>query len=75
MIIHSIVPIEQIFEGFDQIRDELEEIQMDGLIIQVLPINSRQAKIVRLISPNPHDYLNPKYAPGEMIDYHLQTNG
>lgn len=69
MIMYSIVPVEQIFEGFDNEQEPLEEISIDGILMQVQPISSRQAKIVRIISPDPQDFLNPSYAPGEMIHY------
>lgn len=69
MIMYSIVPVEQIFEGFDNEQEPLEEISIDGILMQVQPISSRQAKIVRIISPDPQDFLNPSYAPGKMIHY------
>jgi hypothetical protein len=67
--IYSIMPDEQIFAGMDEMQDPVEEINLHGMIMQVQPINERQARIVRLISPNPQDYLNPAYAPGEVIHY------
>lgn len=30
-------------------------------------ISETEVQIVRLISPNPHDYMNPKYFPGTKI--------
>lgn len=70
MIIHSIMPIEQIFDGFDTEQSDIEEVTVNGLIMQVQSINSRQARIVRLMSSNPQDYLNPAYAPGQIIQMH-----
>lgn len=73
MIMYSIVPSEQIFEGIDNEQEPIEEISISGILMQVQPISSRQAKIVRIISPNPQDFLNPAYAPGEMIHYNPST--
>lgn len=69
MIMYSVIPLEQIFEGIENETSTLEEINIHGMIMEVQPIDSRQARIVRLISPNPQDYLNPAFAPGQIIYY------
>lgn len=67
MIIYTTVPLELVFEGFDQYQPKVEEIEYQGVKLMIEPQGPYQAKIVRLLSPNPHDYLNPKYTPGNMI--------
>jgi hypothetical protein len=74
MIMYSIVSNEQIFEGIDNEQTEIEEVNIDGVMMQVQAINSRQAKIIRLISPNPQDYLNPSFMPGQLIHYKPSTS-
>lgn len=71
MIMYSIVPLEDIFEGIEN-NEPNQEIELNGVIMQVQPMNSYQAKVVRLISPNPQDYLNPAYSPGQIISFHPQ---
>jgi hypothetical protein len=69
MIHYSVVPEEQIFEGMDDFKPQYEEIRINGCIMQVQQLNGHEAQIVRLISPNPQDYLNPAYAPGQTIKF------
>jgi hypothetical protein len=45
------------------------EIRMGEAILQVQPLNARQARIVRLISPDAHRYLDPRMAPGTVIEW------
>jgi hypothetical protein len=69
MIIYSVIPNEVIFEGLEDFDPRYEEISMDGITLQVERRGQHQAAIVRLLSYDPQDYLNPKYAPGSIIEY------
>jgi hypothetical protein len=69
MIIYSAMPLELILEGIEEERQPYHEMQVNGMVMQVEPINSYEARIVRLISPNPQDYLNPAYAPGQIVRF------
>ncbi|GAB7388311.1 hypothetical protein BSNK01_21480 [Bacillaceae bacterium] len=66
MIVYTAVPLERVFEGIEQMQP-MTEMQVDGLTMLVQHVGKNEMKIVRLISSNPHDYLNPKYAPGQKI--------
>lgn len=71
MIHYSIIPLETVFENFEQMeKQQLQEITINGVTMVVEPLEGREAKIVRLISPNPQDYLNPQLAPGQKIIFH-----
>jgi hypothetical protein len=69
MTMYSIIPEEIIFQGMDKFDPHYEEMDLDGVKLQVERLSQYQAAIVRLISYNPQDYLNPKYAPGTLITY------
>ncbi|MBG9800119.1 YlzJ-like family protein [Brevibacillus laterosporus] len=70
MIIYSAMPMELIFANQEQVeKQQIQEIQMGGAVMLVEPINSYEGKIVRLISPNPHDYVNPAYTPGQTVKF------
>lgn len=43
------------------------EIQRDGVRIIVYKTGSAKGKVVRVISTDPRDYLNPSYSPGSDI--------
>ncbi|MNP78457.1 hypothetical protein D3C76_1760780 [compost metagenome] len=45
------------------------EVQINGITMQVERLNASQAKIVRLYSGNAMDYMNPAYAPGNMLEF------
>ena len=69
MTIHSIIPDEEIFRGWETHRPRFAELTLNGVTMQVERINDTQARIVRLISPNANDYLNPSLAPGSLIEF------
>lgn len=67
-MIYSVVPVEQIMSSTEDVSPaEIEEMTIDGRVMQVQAINAKQAQIVRLISTDPLDYLNPAYAPGQIV--------
>lgn len=71
MIHYTILPLDKVLEGMEDLESGPQslEIVMNGVIMQVQPINQTQATIVRLISCNPQDFLNPQYAPGRLIEF------
>lgn len=69
MIHYSVIPMDVIFEGMDTYEPKFIEIDQDGIKMQIEPISGFQARIVRLFSCNPQDYLNNQYAPGTIISY------
>lgn len=69
-MIHSIVPSEELFyDGWDQDIKPLHDITVGGMTMQVQPLADGNARIVRLISANPNDYLNPAYMPGTTLRF------
>lgn len=58
-----------VLEGLDNARTTYEEITVNGIMMQVEPVSAYQGKIVRLLSPDPMHYLNPAYAPGQLIEF------
>ncbi len=68
MIIYSAMPVEFILEGIDQERN-FQEVQINHVTLIIEPLTPAQYRIVRLISPNPQDYLHSRYAPGRIIHF------
>ncbi|SHJ56777.1 YlzJ-like protein [Anaerobranca californiensis DSM 14826] len=68
MLLYTIVPIEQIFPS--EINNlQYQEIDLGvGKKIIIEKINDSQCKIVRLISTDSNDYLNPQFQPGSIIN-------
>ncbi|MBO8162518.1 MAG: YlzJ-like family protein [Brevibacillus sp.] len=71
MIIHSVVPLELVFENYEQNgRQNIRELTFPGGVTMLVEeTGSFEGTIVRLISPNPQDYLNPRLAPGQKIRF------
>ncbi|SHE41926.1 YlzJ-like protein [Seinonella peptonophila] len=67
MIHYTILPEELIFYDPRQQTAERVVIQIDGVPMLVEQHRGDQAAIVQLLSPNPQDYLNPRFQPGTPI--------
>lgn len=65
-MLYTVVPLEQVLEGIEQLETP-KEIEVDGLLMQVETLPGDRFRIVRLISPQPGDYLGDRYAPGSVI--------
>lgn len=66
MILYTPYPLEQVLEGYEDIKAP-EEINYNGIVMQVERLSGSEARIVRLITPVPDHYLNAMYAPGTVI--------
>lgn len=69
MIHHTLLPMESVFDGWDQPRSAPREVVINGVTMLVEPVNESEARIVRLISSNPQDFLNPSLQPGMTIAF------
>ena len=60
MMLYTIMPLEMVLEGNDDVNVTYKEIPLpDGDILMVEPTGLNTARVVRLISSNPSHYLNP----------------
>lgn len=76
MIHYTILPIESVMEGMEEVEKSTTfEVVMNGVTMQVRAVNPHQAMIVRLLSSNPQDFLNPQYSPGRMIEFQPTFQG
>lgn len=74
MIIHSVVPMEAIFANMEQVeKQEIKEVSYGHATMLIEQTGPFEGRIIRLISPDPQDYLNPRFAPGQTIP--LQPEG
>lgn len=71
MIHYSVIPVETVFANMEQVeKQELKEITYGHATMLVEQTGPFEGRIVRLISPDPQDYLNPNYAPGQSVRFH-----
>ena len=69
MILYTDMPPELVLNGMESHSPVYKEMHVDGVLMQVELIAPHQAKIVRLISPDPNHFLNPAFAPGRTIEF------
>lgn len=67
MILYTVVPLEDVLEGIESEPAPSQELVLNGLQMEVEPLDNFQAKVVRVISSNPADYLHPEYQPGSIV--------
>ncbi|WP_216827933.1 YlzJ-like family protein [Alkalihalobacterium elongatum] len=67
MILYTMLPEEMIFPQDESNYAKQQTIPVDGGMLVVEDIGESQYKVVRLISSDPHQYLNENYAPGRII--------
>jgi hypothetical protein len=66
VILYTTIPLEEIFKE-DEKKAEYIQIPYSRGIIEVELISASTAKIVRLISRDLNDYLQPQFQPGTEI--------
>ncbi|AJS59111.1 YlzJ-like family protein [Paenibacillus sp. IHBB 10380] len=69
MTLYTVIPMETIWEGSLKEPELTADIQINGILMQVMPRQNNTAQIVRLLNCSLADYLNPAYAPGQIISY------
>ncbi len=68
MIYYSTVPLEVVYaEESSPEESQIKEVEIDGVAMVIRMLSSTEAQVERLLSPNPQDYLNPRYYPGSRI--------
>jgi hypothetical protein len=70
LILHTIIPLEVVLDGSDSYQPVYSEIPWKGggtLLVEDCGQNS--VKVVRLLSTNPSDYLDPAVQPGSILGY------
>jgi hypothetical protein len=66
MIHYSVMPLELVFEDREH-QPKYRETFVNGVHMLIEWTGPSEARIIRLLSPNPQDYLNPRYQPGNRI--------
>lgn len=69
MTLYTVLSMEQVFEGAIQVTRPLQEVNIQGMLMQVEPLEGGQARIVRLLQCPLDKYLDPAYMPGALINY------
>ncbi len=75
MVLYTTVPLEEIFKNADEeIKDSNVQIPYSRGVIEVEFTSLSTAKIVRIISNNIYDYLEPELQPGSELKFQLKAD-
>ncbi|GKU78688.1 YlzJ-like family protein [Paenibacillus sp. L3-i20] len=69
MTLYTSMPLETVFQGFNEVMEPLHDIWVQGVQMQIVPVAPGVGKIVRLMNCSLDDYLNPDLMPGTIIHY------
>lgn len=72
MILWTPLPLEQVLDDTGRAFPATEEVVVEGTRLQVEPLDGHRARVVRLLSLDPADYLDPRWQPGQVISYNVQ---
>lgn len=67
MIIWTPLPMQLVTEGMEPALPQTMEVQVQGRLVEVVPDGAGGGQVVRLISSDPQDYLNPAFQPGATV--------
>lgn len=67
MILYTTVPLEAVFAGGDRSGNMVElDLGSRWLLVEALPTG--QARVIKLLSTDPADFLRPEWQPGQLIN-------
>lgn len=69
MIIYSPLPEEVIFQNQNQDEYKLINQVWNGIPVQIMVTKDGTARIERILSTDPQDYLNADLQPGQVLEY------
>ncbi|MEC0240470.1 YlzJ-like family protein [Paenibacillus dokdonensis] len=68
MTLHTVMPLEAVWEKQGE-ADPSAEVRIQGMLMEVRPLDFNRVQIIRLLDGPLDNYLNPAYAPGQIIQY------
>lgn len=63
----TVMPLEIVLEGSDSFVPKYNEITWKESTLVVEPLEMSTARVIRIISTNPQDFMNPQVQPGNII--------
>jgi hypothetical protein len=68
-LLYSIIPDEEIWAEGTACAN-FHEMEIDGCLMQVEPIDAARGRVVRILSTDPEAYLHPAFQPGSIVYIH-----
>lgn len=66
-MLYTVMPIEDVLDGLSETPPITAEVTMNGITLEIEPLGSFQAKVVRVLSTDPRHYLESHCQPGAII--------
>lgn len=67
VVLYTIVPLHEVLAGWDEPRPEPVSLEIQGRTLLVEPDSPYGGRILRLISGDPNDFLDPAFQPGRRV--------
>lgn len=68
MILYTVVPLERVLEGLTPWdKRTFREVSVDGVRLIVEETSPGRGRVVRLLSTDPKDFLDPRYQPDACV--------
>ncbi len=68
MTLHTIMPLEAVWEKQGKAAPSAE-VRIQGMLMEVRPLDFNRVQIIRLLDGPLDSYLNPAFSPGQIIQY------
>ena len=68
MILYTVLPMELVLEGIERER-QFTDVELGGVAMTIEPISAEEAVIIRIISTDPRDFLDPALQPGRILRF------
>lgn len=69
MMLYTPMPLELVLAGKDDFNPSYEEVNIRGRKVLVERTDATHASVVRVLSTNPADFLDPTLFPGAVITF------
>jgi len=69
VILYTTMPLETVLQGLEDLHPSYLEMEVSGARVVIEETSLGQGRIVRLLSTDPQDYLNPALQPGMTINF------
>lgn len=68
MILYTVMPLETVLEGLEpEGQRTFREVSVGGVRLIVEEMSSGSGRVVRLLSTDPKDFLDPRYQPDSCV--------
>ena len=74
MVLWTPLPLELVTAGLEPAMPAPAEVRVRGRLVQVAPVGPGAGTVVRLISSDPQDYLDPQFQPGANITWDVAAD-